>query len=176
MQARLPILRLLLAGGALLSASCARQGPPLSANPTIATRQANKLLPKGTLEARATTVLQARGFHVSRLNSDTAVNHLLVGTCTHENHTWLVGVVIVNGRVAACSVTINELSSVDAGGATTGRICARGCRAIRYLNCTAFSAHESYCHSDRLGTRHRSACFVGPEERRFFNQSEFYKG
>src|SRR5688572_15652220 len=109
MQARLPIVRLLLAGGALLFASCARQGP-LSINPTIATRQASELLPKGTTEARATTILRARGFHVSRLHDDIAVNHLLVGTCTHENHTWLVGVVIIKGRVAACSVTVNRSS------------------------------------------------------------------
>jgi hypothetical protein len=109
MQARLPILRLLLAGGALVFASCGRQAP-LSVNATIATREVNSFLPKGTLEARATVILHARGFHVSRLHTDNAVNHLLVGSCTNEHHTWLVGVVIIKGRVAACSVTVDPSS------------------------------------------------------------------
>ena len=101
------MLRLLLAFGVLSLGACAREGP-LSIDSKIATRQANVLLPKGTPEARATKILQSKGFHVSRLNSDNATNHLLVGTCTKQNHTWLVGVVIVEGRVVVCSVTIDK--------------------------------------------------------------------
>jgi hypothetical protein len=111
-EARRQTLRLLLTCGALLVVSCAREKEPLSADSAIATRQANALLPKGTPEARATKTLQARGFHVSRLNADHAVNHLLVGTCTQQKHTWLVGVVIIDGRVAACSVTIKSESKL----------------------------------------------------------------
>lgn len=100
------ILRLMLASIALLVGACGRGGP-LSGDPALATRQANALLPKGTPEKRATSILQGRGFHVSRLHSDKPANHLVIGTCTRRKQTWLVGVVIVDGRVAACSVTVN---------------------------------------------------------------------
>ena len=106
-RAAFPLIRVLLACGTLLFGGCARDSP-LSLDSKIATRQANLLLPKGTPEARATRILQAKGFRVSRLNADTAVNHLLVGTCTKQKHTWIVGVVIIDGRVATCTVTISE--------------------------------------------------------------------
>ena len=97
--------RLLLAVGLFWLAACEREGP-FSTDPKIAGQQASRLLPNGTPEARAKKILQQRGFHLSQLDSDPAANHLLVGTLTQRNHTWLVGVVIIDERVAARSVTV----------------------------------------------------------------------
>jgi hypothetical protein len=101
--------RLALVCGALLWNGCAREAP-FSADTETATRQANKLLPKGTSEAHATALLKEKGFQLSRLSSEAAADHLLVATHTAQNKTWLVGVIIVNRKVVACSVTISESS------------------------------------------------------------------
>ena len=100
---------LLTVGGILVLCGCAREGP-LATDPAVATRQASELIPKGTSEARAKALLIERGFELSRLNSDDAENHLIVGMCTRQEHTWLVGVVVVRGRVVACSVTVTKLA------------------------------------------------------------------
>ena len=82
--------------------------PPLSTETSVATRQANKLLPRGMREEHATRILQSKGFTVSRLNSDTSANHLLVASYARDKYSWLVGVVIVEGKVVACSVTVTR--------------------------------------------------------------------
>jgi hypothetical protein len=89
----------------MLLTGCTRDAP-FSVDSRIATRQANQLLPKSTPEARAKKLLSQRGFTLSRMNSDQDKNHLLVATRTDGRHTWLVGVVIIDDRVAACSVTV----------------------------------------------------------------------
>jgi hypothetical protein len=43
------------------------------------------------------------------MDSGNADNYLLLGTYTDRQHTWTVGVVMVNGRAAACSVSINKV-------------------------------------------------------------------
>jgi hypothetical protein len=101
------ILRVLLVSGSLWFAACEREGP-LSADPKIATREVTAWCPKGTSEAQAKKILRRRGFQLARLESDPAVNHLLIATCTRKNHTWLVGVVIVDAHVAACSVSVTN--------------------------------------------------------------------
>lgn len=106
MKSHLPA-RLLLTVGLFALVGCDREGP-FSVDPKIATHQASRLIPRGTSEARAKQILQQRGFHLSQLDADPAANHLLVGTLAQRKHTWLVGIVIVDGRVVACSVTITE--------------------------------------------------------------------
>ena len=106
MKSHLPA-RLLLTLGLFWTAGCDREGP-FSIDPKIATHQASRLIPNGTSEARAKKILQRRGFHLSQLDSNPAANHLLVGTLTQRKHTWLVGVVIIDERVVACSVTVTE--------------------------------------------------------------------
>ena len=64
--------------------------------------------PKGTPEARAKSILRERGFHLSRLDSDPAANQLLIGTFTQRKRTWMIGIVIIDGRVVASSVTVTE--------------------------------------------------------------------
>jgi hypothetical protein len=66
------------------------------------------LFRKGMPENEASRILQRKGFQLSRLQSDPAANHLLVATCSRRQHTWLVGLVIVEHRVAACSVTVEN--------------------------------------------------------------------
>ena len=89
--------------------ACDRRGP-FSSDPKVASHQASRLIPNGTSEARARKILQERGFHLSRLDSEPAANHLLVGTFTQRKHTWMVGVIIIDERVVACSVTVTEES------------------------------------------------------------------
>ena len=108
MRSHLPA-RLLLTIALFWLPACEREGP-FSTDPKIAGQQARRLLPNGTSEAHAKKVLQVRGFHLSRLDSDPAANHLLVGTFTQRKYTWLVGVIIIDERVVACSVTVTEES------------------------------------------------------------------
>jgi hypothetical protein len=105
-------MRTLLVCGTLWLAGCVEDGP-LSTDPNVAARQTHQLIPKGTPESRAKRVLGSKGFTLSRLNSDSKVNHLLVATCTRPDHTWLVGVVFIDGRSVACSVAVTEGQSAD---------------------------------------------------------------
>jgi hypothetical protein len=102
---------MLLACGMLLFSGCAPAGP-LSTDPVIAVRQASELIPKGTPKARATKLLQKRGFEFSRFKSEpgAGTDHLLIATCTKQKYTWLVGLVIIDGRVVASSVTVSKES------------------------------------------------------------------
>lgn len=92
------------------TAGCRRAGP-LSPDQKIAAGQVAKLVPPGTTEARARRVLGDRGFTLSRLSSDHATNHLLIATCTREDHMWQVGLIIIDARVAATSVTVSDFSA-----------------------------------------------------------------
>ena len=93
----------LLVGGTVVAC---QPRAPFSTETSTATQQVQRLIPNGTTEARAQASLRARGFTFSRLASDQAVNHLLVATCTQNEVTWQIGFVVINGRVAATSVTI----------------------------------------------------------------------
>ena len=91
----------------VFACSACTRGTPLSGDPQVANRQAKKLFPVGTSETQVKRILTEKGFHVSRLNPDSAANHLLVGSYGKGNQTWLVGIIIINDRVAATSVTIS---------------------------------------------------------------------
>ena len=101
------VFRLLLVCGTLGLSGCTSQDP-LSSDSKIAARQVTVLFPKGTSEARAKRIFHDKGFTLSRLDSQPAMDHLLVGTCSRGKYTWLVGVVIVEGRVVASSVTVTK--------------------------------------------------------------------
>ena len=90
----------------LLGALGCEPRAPFSTDPATATRQLHRLIVVGMTEARAQAALEARGFTLARLSSDTARNHLLVATCTRNQATWQVGLVIVDGRVAATTVNV----------------------------------------------------------------------
>lgn len=53
-------------------------------------------------------MLKGRGFQLSRLSTDHAHNHVVVGSASQDGHFWQVGVVIVNDRVAATTVKITD--------------------------------------------------------------------
>lgn len=108
MKCRRGFLGLLLGAVCLWSAGCAPDGP-LSADPAVAKRQVSKLVPHGTSETRATKVLGERGFAVSRLSSDQAANHLIVATCTRGDRMWQVGLIVIDARIAATTVSITDL-------------------------------------------------------------------
>lgn len=91
---------------------CARNAP-LSDDPAIATREATNMVPKGTGEAHAKKILVTRGFKVSRLSADDPRNHMLVAYYSNEKTVWLVGLVVVDGHVAASSVTISAAGEAE---------------------------------------------------------------
>ena len=99
----------LLACVAFLAIGCAREGP-LSPDQKIALRQVEQLIPRGTSETRARKALGDRGFQLSRLNASEAANHLLLATCTKGDRTWQVGLIIVDAKVAASTVTVLDVS------------------------------------------------------------------
>lgn len=103
---------LVLPGIVLLAAGCNRAGP-LSRDQDVAARQVAKLVPHGIPEARARRVLGDRGFTLSRLSSDHATNHLLIATYTKGDLMWQVGLIIVDARIAATSVTVTDYSVVS---------------------------------------------------------------
>lgn len=103
---------LMLPGIVVGTAGCRRSGP-LAPDQKVAAGQVAKLISPGTTEVRARRVLGDRGFTLSRLSSDHATNHLLVATCTREDLMWQVGLIIIDARVAATSVTISDLSVVS---------------------------------------------------------------
>jgi hypothetical protein len=94
------------------TAGCSRAGP-LSPDQKVATRQMTELVPRGTTEARARRALRDRGFALSRLSSDHATNHLIIATYTKGDLAWQVGLIIVDAKVAATSVTVTDYSVVD---------------------------------------------------------------
>jgi hypothetical protein len=102
------LLPLLLACGSLWIAGCMREQAVLSSDAEAATRQINRLVPKGTPVARAKKILANKGFTLSRMESAASENHLLVATYYKQNHTWVAGFVIVDGRVIATSVSVTE--------------------------------------------------------------------
>ena len=95
----------LLLSCTIWTCGCARD-IPFSRDPKIAASQVSELVPKGASEERAKFVLHERGFEMSRLSSDHAPNHLLIGTCTKADITWQIGLVIIDHKVAASSVTV----------------------------------------------------------------------
>lgn len=95
---------------ALFASGCARPGP-LAADPVVAARQVEKLVPRGLAENRATDLLVGRGFAISRLTAGPATNRLLVATCVRDDRMWQIGIVIVDARVAGTSVTVTELGA-----------------------------------------------------------------
>jgi len=103
------LVGLVLGCALLLSIGCGRAGP-LSPDQAVATRQVGVLVPRGTPEVRARKSLSDRGFALSRLSSDHASNHLTIATYTTDERMWQVGLIIVDERVAATSVTITDLS------------------------------------------------------------------
>lgn len=96
----------------LLTAGCSPPGP-LSSDQNIAARQVEKLVPRGTTEARARRALSERGFTLSRLSSDHATNHLIIATYAKGDFWWQVGLIMVDAKVAATSVTVSNFSAVS---------------------------------------------------------------
>ena len=96
----------MLVCGLLWFAGCEQPGP-LSADPLIATRQVSRLVPNGTSETVAKKTLAARGFKFSQMPR-AGGDHLLLATFFQAKDTWVVGLVVVDGRVAASTVTITK--------------------------------------------------------------------
>lgn len=106
---RIPLyLRLLMLGGIIGITACSRNDP-LSKDPALATRQVNNAVPLGTSETRAIKSFSDRGFQFSGLGSESTANRLIVGTCTTPDTMWQVGFIIVEGKVAARTVTVTAL-------------------------------------------------------------------
>jgi hypothetical protein len=80
----------------VLAASGCRPADPLSTNPEVAVRQVRALTPKGTSENAAKKAFTARGFVVSRLSSDEALNHLVIATYSNATNMWQVGMIIID--------------------------------------------------------------------------------
>jgi hypothetical protein len=93
----------------ILASGCRREST-FSTDRQIAVRQVNTLIPRGASETRVKNALSARGFQLSRLNPDGEANHLLVASQTRGNITWQIGVIIVEAKVAATTVTILDAS------------------------------------------------------------------
>ena len=93
----------------ILASGCRREST-FSTDRQVAVRQVNTLIPRGASETRVKNALSARGFQLSRLNAGGEANHLLLASHTKGNITWQIGVVIVEAKVAATTVTI-----LDAG-------------------------------------------------------------
>lgn len=96
----------------LSPAGCAL-ADPLAPDPHVATRQVEKLIPRGMTEVRAKRLLSDRGFTLSRLSSDRATNHLIIATCARGDHMWQVGLIVIDARVTATSVTFTDFSTVS---------------------------------------------------------------
>lgn len=84
---------------------------PLSRDSLVATRQIAEAIPKGAAEGRATKTLTDRGFTLSRLSSEQGANHLVVATFTTKDTMWQVGLVFVEAKVAATTVTVTDLNA-----------------------------------------------------------------
>jgi len=111
MKHRRKVTGFLLGAACLLAAACGPAAGPLSADPAVAMRQVGELVPRGTSETRASKALGDRGFTVSRLSSDRAANHLVIATCTRGDRMWQVGLIVVDARIAATTVTITDLGA-----------------------------------------------------------------
>ena len=95
----------------LIAGGCARE-VSFSRDQRAAIRQVDTFIPHGTSETRAKKALSDRGFRLSRLNPEQEANHLLLATQTKGDITWQIGLVIVDARVAATSVTILDATSL----------------------------------------------------------------
>lgn len=84
---------------------CSERGP-LSTDPKIATREVTEHLPQGASESRAKAFLTRRGFQLSSLNPEATDTRLIIGTYSTKSHTWQVGLIIMNEKVAARTVTV----------------------------------------------------------------------
>ena len=93
-----------IALGSLSLTGCSSEGP-LSSDQRIATRQVAELIPKGTSELSAKKALSDRGFQLSRLSSDVAGSNVTIGTFTKNEKFWQVGLIFVDGKVVASTVT-----------------------------------------------------------------------
>ena len=102
------IARWLLFTCAWLAIAACVPKPPLSTDPHVANRQISALLPKGTSESRAKKALVERGFTLSRMHPKEEKSYLMIGTYTAGDRIWQVGVIIVDAKVAATSVTLLE--------------------------------------------------------------------
>jgi hypothetical protein len=100
--------RIVVALAAAFLAACVRSGP-LSPDEKTAARQITVLLPKGTSESRALRTLVDHGFSLSRLSSDAAANHLLVGSQLKGTTFWQVGIVIVDAKVESTTVKVTDV-------------------------------------------------------------------
>jgi hypothetical protein len=106
------LLGSLLVASLIALSGCAERGP-LSTDPKIATREVTEHLPPGASESRARTFLTRRGFQLSSLSPDATDTRLIIGTFSTKHHTWQVGLIIINDKVAARTVTVLDASSHD---------------------------------------------------------------
>jgi len=66
------------------------------------------MFPKGISEVEAKTILKEKGLEVSLLESENAVNHMLVGTIRERKKVWTIGISILDGKVVGHSVNITN--------------------------------------------------------------------
>ena len=104
------LIAFLLLANLLPFSGCAERGP-LSTDPRIATRQVTEQLPQGASVARAKNFLTRRGFQLSSLNPEANDTRLIIGTYSTKSHTWQVGLIIMNEKVAARTVTVLDTTS-----------------------------------------------------------------
>jgi hypothetical protein len=102
------LMRILVLSGSAAFGGCVPEPTPLSTDPVVATRELHALVPKGTSVVRTRKILTAKGFTLSRMEPTASENHLLVATSHKQNHTWIAGIVIVDGRVVAMSVSVTK--------------------------------------------------------------------
>lgn len=112
MKKRLSCAGLVL-GWVLLSPAGCAPADPFAPDPHVAARQVEKLIPRGMTDVQAKSRLSDRGFTLSRLSSDHATNHLIIATCTRGDHMWQVGLIVIDARVTATSVTVTDFSNVS---------------------------------------------------------------
>lgn len=94
-----------------LSLACCSSKASFSSDPEAAIHEIEKIVPVGTTEQDAATRLKSIGLECSLIESEGAVNHLLVGTQKRGALTWRFGLSIADGKVDRHSVTISGLST-----------------------------------------------------------------
>jgi hypothetical protein len=83
-------------------------GGVFSKDSSVAYQQVQAKFPKGVSEAEVLKIMDGFGAEVSRLESEGAINHMVVGTISEGDAQWMIGVSIMDGVVTGHSVNITS--------------------------------------------------------------------
>lgn len=79
-----------------------------SRDSSVAYHEVQAKFPKGISEAEAMKIMNEIGAEVSLLESEGAINHMLVGTISDGDAEWMIGVSIMDDVVSGHSVNITS--------------------------------------------------------------------